>query len=171
MGKDIIIFMSKNKIVLETHSVEATQALGIRLGQWIQERQEPLCIALVGDLGTGKTHMSQGIAKGLGVNEEITSPTFALMNTYNNDKGNVYHFDLYRLDDVSELENIGFYEYTENQISIVEWADKFSDELPVETLWITITTLDTSSRRLELESSIITEEVLAAIGGTYVVGH
>ncbi|MBF1743222.1 MAG: tRNA (adenosine(37)-N6)-threonylcarbamoyltransferase complex ATPase subunit type 1 TsaE, partial [Veillonella dispar] len=64
--------MSKNKVTLETHSVEDTQCFGERLGQWVKESGNPLCIALIGDLGTGKTHMSQGIAKGLGVVEEIT---------------------------------------------------------------------------------------------------
>ena len=52
--------------------------------------------------------------------------------------GEIYHFDLYRMGDVSELENIGFYEFTEDQVAIVEWADKFEDELPDETLWIHI---------------------------------
>ena len=74
--------MSKYKVTLETHSVADTQCFGERLGHWVKQNGNPLCMALVGDLGTGKTHMSQGIAKGLGVTEEITSPTFSLMNTY-----------------------------------------------------------------------------------------
>ena len=105
--------MSKNKVTLETYSVEDTQCFGERLGQWVKESTSPLCMALIGDLGTGKTHMSQGIAKGLGVSEDITSPTFSLMNTYMTLAGEIYHFDLYRMDDVSELENIGFYEFRE----------------------------------------------------------
>ena len=98
--------MSKYKVTLETHSVADTQCFGERLGHWVKQNGNPLCMALVGDLGTGKTHMSQGIAKGLGVTEEITSPTFSLMNTYMTLAGEIYHFDLYRMDDVSELENI-----------------------------------------------------------------
>ena len=145
--------MSKYKVTLETHSVEDTQCFGNQLGQWVKQSGNPLCIALIGDLGTGKTHMSQGIAKGLGVMEEITSPTFSLMNTYMTLLGEIYHFDLYRMDYVSELENIGFYEFTEDQISIVEWADKFIDELPNETLWIRIISLDDCSRKITLESN------------------
>lgn len=163
--------MSKYKVTLETHSVEDTQCFGNQLGQWVKQSGNPLCIALIGDLGTGKTHMSQGIAKGLGVMEEITSPTFSLMNTYMTLLGEIYHFDLYRMDYVSELENIGFYEFTEDQISIVEWADKFIDELPNETLWIRIISLDDCSRKITLESNLLDVETLSALGGTYVVGN
>ncbi|WP_295997198.1 tRNA (adenosine(37)-N6)-threonylcarbamoyltransferase complex ATPase subunit type 1 TsaE [uncultured Veillonella sp.] len=163
--------MSKYKVTLETHSVEDTQCFGNQLGQWVKHSGNPLCIALIGDLGTGKTHMSQGIAKGLGVMEEITSPTFSLMNTYMTLLGEIYHFDLYRMDYVSELENIGFYEFTEDQISIVEWADKFIDELPNETLWIRIISLDDCSRKITLESNLLDVETLSALGGKYVVGN
>ena len=163
--------MSKNKVILETHSVQDTQWFGERLGQWVKESASPLCMALIGDLGTGKTHMSQGIAKGLGVLEDITSPTFSLMNTYMTLAGEIYHFDLYRMDDVSELENIGFYEFTEDQVAIVEWADKFEDELPDETLWIHIDSIDTHSRRITLESDVLDAETLNTLGGMYVVGN
>lgn len=163
--------MSKYKVTLETHSVEDTQCFGNQLGQWVKQSGNPLCIALIGGLGTGKTHMSQGIAKGLGVMEEITSPTFSLMNTYMTLLGEIYHFDLYRMDYVSELENIGFYEFTEDQISIVEWADKFIDELPNETLWIRIISLDDCSRKITLESNLLDVETLSALGGKYVVGN
>ena len=163
--------MSKNKVILETHSVQDTQYFGERLGRWVKESGSPLCIALIGDLGTGKTHMSQGIAKGLGVSEDITSPTFSLMNTYMTLAGEIYHFDLYRMDDVNELENIGFYEFTEDQVAIVEWADKFEDELPDETLWIHIDSMDTHSRRITLESDVLDAETLNTLGGSYVVGN
>ena len=163
--------MSKNKVILETHSVQDTQCFGERLGHWVKESGSPLCMALIGDLGTGKTHMSQGIAKGIGVSEDITSPTFSLMNTYMTLAGEIYHFDLYRMDDVSELENIGFYEFTDGQVAIVEWADKFEDELPDETLCIHIDSIDTHSRRITLESDVLDAETLNTLGGTYVVGN
>ncbi|ETI99579.1 MAG: ATPase, YjeE family, partial [Veillonella dispar DORA_11] len=72
----------KVQVHLKTYTVEDTQQFGKLLGAWVKQNGNPLCIALVGDLGTGKTHLSQGIAKGFGVTEEITSPTFAIMNTY-----------------------------------------------------------------------------------------
>ena len=83
----------KAHVQLETHTVEDTQQFGQLLGRWVKESGEPLCIALIGDLGTGKTHLSQGIAKGFGVTEEITSPTFAIMNTYDVDRTHLYHFE------------------------------------------------------------------------------
>ena len=155
----------------QTHSVEDTTQLGKQLGAFLQERQEPLCVALIGDLGTGKTHMSQGIGLGFGIKEEMTSPTFALMNTYEAHGQALYHFDVYRLDDVCELENIGFYEYTEDQISIVEWANKFPHELPDETLWIYLTRIDDTSRSITLVSDYLTADDLVEIGGPYVVGN
>lgn len=161
----------KAQVQLETHTVEDTQQFGQTLGKWVQQNGEPLCMALIGDLGTGKTHLSQGIAKGFGVTEEITSPTFAIMNTYDVNRTHLYHFDVYRLDDISELENIGFYEYTEDCVSIVEWADKFPDELPDETLWIYLTRIDDTSRSIMLGSDYLTAEELVEIGGPYVVGN
>ena len=98
----------KAQVQLETHTVEDTQQFGQTLGKWVQQNGNPLCIALIGDLGTGKTHLSQGIAKGFGVTEEITSPTFAIMNTYDVNRTHLYHFDVYRLDDISELEILAF---------------------------------------------------------------
>ena len=98
----------KAQVQLETHTVEDTQQFGQTLGKWVQQNGDPLCIALIGDLGTGKTHLSQGIAKGFGVTEEITSPTFAIMNTYDVNRTHLYHFDVYRLDDISELEILAF---------------------------------------------------------------
>ena len=76
-----------------------------------------------------------------------------------------------RLEDISELENIGFYEYTEDCVSIVEWADKFPHELPDETLWIYLTRIDDTSRSITLVSDYLTADDLVEIGGPYVVGN
>ena len=83
-----------NTIQYTTHSVEETLSLGHSLGRFMKDYESPICIALDGTLGAGKTHFSQGIAKGFGVTEEVTSPTFALMNTYEVDGSYLYHFDL-----------------------------------------------------------------------------
>lgn len=83
-------------------------------------------ILLVGDLGAGKTHFVKGFAKGKGCKGVVTSPTFTIMNIYEG-KTNIYHFDMYRLNDPSELENLGFEEYFDksmNGITLVEWPDK-----------------------------------------------
>ena len=111
-----------------THAPQETAALAERLGG-AAEAGTVLC--LVGDLGAGKTLFTQGFARGLGVTEEVTSPTFALMNQYCG-RLPVTHFDLYRLEREDELDEIGFYEYAEPSggVVLIEWADKFPDALP-----------------------------------------
>ena len=153
-----------NTIQYTTHSVEETLALGYSLGRFMKDYESPICIALDGTLGAGKTHFSQGIAKGFGVTEEVTSPTFALMNTYEVDGSNLYHFDLYRMDSVEELETIGFYEYTEETKSVVEWASKFVDELPDTTVWIEISVGDDGSRQFTVRTDLLSAETLQCIG-------
>ena len=153
-----------NTIQYTKHSVEETLALGRSLGGFIKDYESPICIALDGTLGAGKTHFSQGIAKGFGVTEEVTSPTFALMNTYDVDGIYLYHFDLYRMDLVEELETIGFYEYTEETKSVVEWASKFEDELPDTTVWITIDVNTDGSRQFTVRTDLLSEETLQCIG-------
>ena len=161
----------EHQLILETHSVEETQNLGRAIGSFMAHYKGGLCFALVGDLGSGKTHLSQGIGQGFGVTEEMTSPTFAIMNTYQVGRRSLYHFDLYRLEDTTELDTIGFYEYTEEQPSIVEWADKFPDELPEETVWVHFEKVDDSTRKITLSTDELTQEELREIGGAYVVGH
>lgn len=153
-----------NTIVYITHSVEETLALGHSLGRFMKDYENPICIALDGTLGAGKTHFSQGIAKGFGVTEEVTSPTFALMNTYEVDGIYLYHFDLYRMDLVEELETIGFYEYTEETKSVVEWASKFTDELPDTTVWIEISVANDGFRQFTVRTDLLSEETLQCIG-------
>lgn len=153
-----------NTIQYTTHSVEETLALGHSLGRFMKTYESPICIALDGTLGAGKTHFSQGIAKGFGVTEEVTSPTFALMNTYEVDGSYLYHFDLYRMDLVEELETIGFYEYTEETKSVVEWASKFSDELPDRTVWIEISIADDGFRQFTMRTDLLSEKILQRIG-------
>ena len=153
-----------NTIQYTTHSVEETLALGRILGRFIKDYEGPICIALDGTLGAGKTHFSQGIAKGFGVTEEVTSPTFALMNTYEVDGIYLYHFDLYRMDLVEELETIGFYEYTEETKSVVEWASKFTDELPDTTVWIEISVANDGFRQFTVRTDLLSEETLQCIG-------
>lgn len=96
---------------------------------------EVLCLA--GDLGAGKTLFTQGVAAGLEVAGEVTSPTFALLNIYQSRLGEVYHFDLYRLEDASQLWDIDFYSYVEGRgVALVEWPDAFWEEMPREHLRI-----------------------------------
>ncbi len=128
--------MESFSFTVVTHAPEETAALAERLGA-AAEAGTVLC--LVGDLGAGKTLFTQGFAKGLGVTEDVTSPTFALMNQYMG-RLPVTHFDLYRLEREEELDEIGFYEFAEDDRSVVliEWADKFPDAMPEPHIRLTI---------------------------------
>ena len=119
-----------------SHSPEETQAFGKRLGKLLQPG-DVLCLS--GDLGAGKTLFVQGLAKGLLLPNEVTSPTFTVLNIYEG-QITMYHFDLYRLDWPEQLDDIGFDEYTNNDgIAVIEWPEKFPDRMPEEALRIAIT--------------------------------
>ena len=155
-------------MIIETRSAQETFQLGKELGEKAYPGQ---VFTLTGDLGVGKTVFTQGFAAGLGITEPVNSPTFTIVQVYEEGRLPFYHFDVYRLEDISELENIGFYEYTEDCVSIVEWADKFPHELPDETLWIYLTRIDDTSRSITLASDYLTADDLVEIGGPYVVGN
>lgn len=111
------------------NSVEETFNLGVKLGRTCNSGD---IICLIGDLGTGKTHLTKGIAKGLNIDEHITSPTFTIVNEYNG-RLKLYHFDVYRVNDPDEIEAIGFDEYIfSDGVSIIEWANYIEDLIPKE---------------------------------------
>jgi tRNA threonylcarbamoyladenosine biosynthesis protein TsaE len=116
-------------------TVEETYKIGEQLGSLVKSGD---IICLIGDLGTGKTHLTKGIAKGLGINEYITSPTFTIVNEYTG-RLNLYHFDVYRVNDPDEIEAIGFDEYIfSDGVSIIEWANYIKELIPPNNLTITI---------------------------------
>ena len=123
------------EIFLQT-AVE-TEKLGNILGKLAQSGD---VFCFTGDLGAGKTLMSRGISLALGVAEEdVTSPTFAIMNIYEGEELEVRHFDLYRLNRPEELEDIGFDEYAGGEgVTLIEWAELFSDHLPEEYMQVTL---------------------------------
>jgi len=130
---------------LKTTSPEETFAFGQCLAKVLGPSQ---VVCLAGDLGAGKTLLVQGLAKALGITDTVTSPTFTILNVYEASFP-IYHFDLYRLDHAEELFDIGFYEYTEGcGLSIIEWPDKFPDELPDEYLWVDVKNGDTINDRM-----------------------
>jgi tRNA threonylcarbamoyladenosine biosynthesis protein TsaE len=110
-------------------------------------------LALVGDLGSGKTTFMQGLGKTLGI-ERIVSPTFILMRTYQSDK-TIYHLDLYRLEKnvEQELKNIGATDFwgKPDNIVIVEWADRAREAFPQSTKWITFEVIDENTRKITYE--------------------
>jgi len=103
-------------------------------------------IALNGPLGAGKTHFAKGVVAGLGSEDDVTSPTFALVNEYRSGRMPVFHFDFYRLEAADELLRIGWDEYLdEDGIILVEWADKFPELLPGETRIFDLTIEDSGN--------------------------
>ena len=137
--------MADISFTVVTRSPEETAALAERLGA---AAEAGIALCLVGDLGAGKTLFTQGFAKGLGVTGEVTSPTFALMNQYCG-RLPVTHFDLYRLEREDELDEIGFYEYAEDDrgVVLIEWADKFPDALPEPHIRLEIERGETENER------------------------
>ena len=117
-------------------SPEATARLGIALGGLLRPGD---VIVLSGDLGAGKTRLTSGVARGLGDEAPVTSPTFTIMCVHGGGRIPLYHFDLYRLDDPAQLDDVGIYDVLEGDgACLVEWGDLFSDELGDERLDIEI---------------------------------
>ncbi len=123
-------------MIIETRSAKETYDLGVQIGEKAKAGQ---VYTLVGDLGVGKTVFTQGMAKGLGIEEAISSPTFTIVQVY--DDGNLpfYHFDVYRIGDISEMDEIGFEDYVYGEgVSLIEWANLIEEILPQDRVQITI---------------------------------
>lgn len=121
----------------ETNNPQETFDLGYEMGKKAQSGD---VYTLVGDLGVGKTVFTKGFAKGLGIDGIVNSPTFTILQIYDTGRLPLYHFDVYRIGDISEMEEIGFDEYIFGQgVSLIEWANQISDILPERYTRIDIT--------------------------------
>lgn len=119
-------------------NIDKTIEIGLNIGKLSQEGD---IICLIGDLGTGKTHITKGIALGLGIEDNITSPTFNIVNEYEG-RHKMYHFDVYRVNDPDEISAIGFDEYIfGNGVSVIEWSNYIEDLIPEEHIEIKISKL------------------------------
>lgn len=122
--------------IVETYSPEETFEAGEKLGEQAQAGD---VFALLGDLGVGKTVFTQGFARGLGIDGPVNSPTFTILQIYEEGRLPLYHFDVYRIGDPEEMDEIGFEEYTEgNGVCLIEWANLIEEILPPNTRVITI---------------------------------
>ena len=133
-----------------SNSPERTRELGEALGRSLNKGS---VIALVGELGSGKTVLAQGLAQGLGVDsdEYVSSPSFALVNQYRG-RIPIYHIDTYRIGGAIEMVALGYEDYFEpNGVTIIEWADKVEELLPEKCLLIAIEIVDRHSRELNVE--------------------
>ena len=127
-----------NQQIIETFRAEETFAFGEKIGK---EALPGQVYTLIGDLGVGKTVFTQGVAKGLGIEEAVNSPTFTIVQIYEEGRMPFYHFDVYRIGDVEEMEEIGYEDCFYGQgISLIEWANLIEEILPEHFFRITITT-------------------------------
>jgi len=126
-----------------TNTVEETIELGKKIGRNLKPGD---IICIDGDLGSGKTHLTKGIALGLDIDEYITSPTFNIVNEYEG-RIKLYHFDVYRVNDPDEIAAIGFDEYIfSDAVSVIEWSDYIKELIPDEHIQINISN-DSETRR------------------------
>lgn len=115
-------------MILETNSHQETFSAGRQLGEKAFPGQ---VITLTGDLGVGKTVFTQGLAKGLGIEEPVNSPTFTIVQVYDEGRLPLYHFDVYRIGDIEEMDEVGFEEYVMGDgVSLIEWANLIEEILP-----------------------------------------
>lgn len=123
-------------MIIETRSAGETYELGMRVGEQAKPGQ---VFTLIGDLGVGKTVFTQGLAKGLGIEEPISSPTFTIVQVYEEGKLPFYHFDVYRIGDISEMDEVGFEDYVYGEgVSLIEWANLIEEILPKHRVEITM---------------------------------
>ena len=124
------------KMIYETNSAKETHELGKRIGSNAKKGQ---IYTLEGDLGVGKTVFTQGVADGLGIKEPISSPTFTIIQEYQEGRLPFYHFDVYRIGDVEEMEEIGYDDYFFGDgICLIEWANLIEEILPENVITVKI---------------------------------
>ena len=123
-------------MIIETRSPEETFELGKKIGEAAKPGQ---VYTLNGDLGVGKTVFTQGVAAGLGITEPVSSPTFTIVQVYEEGRLPFYHFDVYRLGDVDEMDEIGYEDYFYGEgICLIEWSERIREILPEHPIQITI---------------------------------
>jgi tRNA threonylcarbamoyladenosine biosynthesis protein TsaE len=136
---------------VETGSVEATMEFGRELAGQLRAGD---VLALYGELGAGKTALVKGIAAGLGIETDVTSPTFTLVHEYEGGRLRLVHADLYRLGSIDDVLDIGMEEYMESGgVTVIEWAEKIEPVLPGRAVRIRLETIDESTRRITITTS------------------
>ena len=123
-------------MIKEVFSAEEKEKIGFDIGK-NAKKGDIYCLS--GDLGVGKTVFTKGFAKGIGIEEHVTSPTFTIVNEYENGGNKFYHFDVYRINDIEEMYDIGYDEYFYGEgICLIEWAEMIEELIPENALWIEI---------------------------------
>lgn len=130
-----------------TNSPEETEALGEKLSFALKGKE---VIAMFGGLGAGKTAFTRGLARGLGIKDGVSSPTFALVHEYSG-KYYLYHFDMYRINTWDDLYSTGFFDYMEQGVMIIEWSENIENFLPENCISVKIKNLSETQREILME--------------------
>ena len=132
-----------------THSAEETIEFAKEIGSRLKKGD---IVAYTGGLGEGKATFTRGLAMGLGMDDNVTSPTFSLVNEYHSRDISLYHFDMYRIMGADDLETTGFYDYsTDDSVFAIEWSENISEELPDNAVIINIERIDDNTRRITVK--------------------
>ncbi len=136
-------------IEFTSHSTEETEQFAQRFAAQLKPGD---IIACVGGMGMGKTAFARGLAQGLGLGDDVSSPTFALVHEYTQGSLPLYHFDMYRVNSFDELYSTGFFDYLElGGVLLIEWSENISGALPPNTITLTIQRVDNHTRHITIE--------------------
>ena len=131
-----------------SNSAAETEKIGEKLASRLKGNE---VIAFYGDLGAGKTTFTRGLANYFGLKEQVSSPTFALVHEYGKNKIKIYHFDMYRIESVEDLESTGFFDYLDRGIILIEWSENIEKYIPSNTIIINIEKNAENSRIIDIE--------------------
>lgn len=132
-----------------THSEKETEQIGKTLVKNLKGNE---VVALYGDLGAGKTAFVRGAAKGLHINSDVSSPTFALVHEYECESFPVYHFDMYRISSYEDLYSTGYFDYIDTGVLFIEWSENITEFLPEKKIEVTIEKLNSTTRNIKIKT-------------------
>ena len=137
-------------LIFETASEKGTEKAGQKFADMVKGGD---VILFYGSVGSGKTVFARGLCRGLGFEGYVNSPSYIIMNMYSADQLTIYHYDLYRISSVSELMEIGFYEFAaqKNSITLVEWAEMLESEVPEKRIEVKIDVADEKKRKITIK--------------------
>lgn len=139
-------------MIIVSNSVECTERTGAELAKLLEKSNKNYCVAMYGDLGAGKTAFVRGMASVLSPGSRVKSPTYTLVNEYRKGNRPLFHFDLYRIDNTDELDNIGFEEYLYKGNCIIEWSEKLGDLVPADAVKIVINKQSENERIITIDN-------------------
>lgn len=131
-----------------SNSITETEKIAEKLASKLKGNE---VIAFYGDLGAGKTTFTRGIANYFGLKDQVSSPTFSLVHEYGENKNKIYHFDMYRIESIEDLESTGFFDYLDRGIILIEWTENIEKYIPSNTIIINIEKNGENSRVIDIK--------------------